>query len=252
MITTLLLQDSTHNKFCVHTHVTELPKVAKKPITVQFFGSPRKMPQAKLSNWIRERMPLEKMKDESVGEIVLTNEDCIYEGLTTNFFVVRNQTVETANNGVLEGTMQRVVIEACKNLGIKWQYRHPRLSEAHTWTEAFVTNVVKIITPVHSALVPVSSKGNTITTLQNKNDDNGSNDGKALMNLRSENTVNNDDFSIQETPITTRKYIWKRIILYKPFATKSGNLKQPSKSKKDLDFTSRLRMFVENEFGSVT
>jgi hypothetical protein len=74
-------------------------------------------PRAKLSSWCRIRRPLEdQLKDEHVGEVILTRQDDknnieLLEGLTSNLFVLyRNGTLRTPDEGVLGGCARNQVV----------------------------------------------------------------------------------------------------------------------------------------------
>ncbi|KAI9920907.1 hypothetical protein PsorP6_001563 [Peronosclerospora sorghi] len=63
----------------------------------------------------------------------------VLEGLTTNFFVVKNQRVYTASH-VLNGSMRDLVLQTCEALSIPLVYQAPKLSEWTSWQAAFVTS----------------------------------------------------------------------------------------------------------------
>mmetsp|Transcript_4164 Transcript_4164/g.9767 ORF Transcript_4164/g.9767 Transcript_4164/m.9767 type:complete len:365 (-) Transcript_4164:68-1162(-) len=170
MVTTLVLDGDeddgetkagTHSdnqcSFRVWAHVRRMMP-AKQSVTVQFFGNPRRLPKAKLSSWVRERKTTEQHKLDGVDEMILVERDRIYEGLTSNFFVVNHEgVIETAPTGILEGAMREFVLESCSKLGIRVVQRFPKLSEIGSWKEAFITNTVKKISSVDTAWVQAES-----------------------------------------------------------------------------------------------
>ncbi|GAB5360084.1 hypothetical protein AAMO2058_000597000 [Amorphochlora amoebiformis] len=172
MVTTLLLSNSTD--FDTWVHVRYMP-TAKLAVTAQVVGKPRNMPLVKNSAWILQRIPIEKSKEAGVDEAILSDGDNLYEGLTSNFFVVRKGVVETAPYGVLEGVMRETVIQACKAENIPLKFRFPRISEADTWTECFVTNTVKVVAEISMILLP---RHQILTANDEKTSSQGSNSGK--------------------------------------------------------------------------
>jgi hypothetical protein len=125
---------------------------------------------------------------EGAAEVVLVDEGGGWlEGLVTNFFVVAEvgpapsaqstaataaaastapaaaadhetppvdlsryelQTAAGANQLVLQGIMQRRVIEAAESLGLRVRVTPPRGDERATWREAFIANCIKGLEPV--------------------------------------------------------------------------------------------------------
>ncbi|XP_050250248.1 uncharacterized protein LOC126697329 isoform X14 [Quercus robur] len=144
-------------------------------------GRGRDVANAKYSDWVRLRKPLEKLRPFAVTELLLSNDgDQILEGCVTNFFVVcrkclqdideakrdylndRNDTcafeVQTApiGDGVLPGIIRQIVIEVCLSKGISFQEVAPSWSKHETWEEAFITNSLRLLQHVETILVPSS------------------------------------------------------------------------------------------------
>ena len=73
----------------------------------------------------------------------------VLEGTQTNFFVVGGDgVVRTAGEGVLEGTVRRVVLELCEREGVRVELSAPLLREARTWRGAFITSTSRLLLPV--------------------------------------------------------------------------------------------------------
>ncbi|KAL0055823.1 hypothetical protein WJX82_004738 [Trebouxia sp. C0006] len=104
----------------IQSHVAALPDRPQPPVKVQARGAPRQNATAKDSEWVRTRQALEKDKPSDVNEILLvTEQGLVLEGTQTNFFAVVDNTVYTAEEGVLMGTVRGVVLEVCRREGIK-------------------------------------------------------------------------------------------------------------------------------------
>ncbi|KAL5733400.1 hypothetical protein ACOSQ2_033092 [Xanthoceras sorbifolium] len=129
-------------------------------------GPGRDVAEAKYSDWVRLRKPLEKLRPPSVTELLLSNDgDQILEGSVTNFFVVCRKDnraadfeVQTApiSDGVLPGVIRQLVIEVCASKGIPLSEVAPSWSEHELWEEAFITNSLRVLQHVESIQVPRS------------------------------------------------------------------------------------------------
>lgn len=141
-------------------------------------GHGRDVANAKYSDWVRLRKPLEKWSPSSVTELLLSNDgDQILEGCRTNFFIVcrkdsdeakgnylhdHNSTccfeLQTApiSDGVLPGIIRQIVIEVCLSKGISFREVAPSWSEHETWEEAFITNSLRLLQHVETIQVPSS------------------------------------------------------------------------------------------------
>ncbi|CAI0442878.1 unnamed protein product [Linum tenue] len=132
-------------------------------------GRGRSVAEAKYSDWVRLRKPLERLRPTSVTELLLSNDgDHLLEGCLTNFFVVRRREgkgvgenpyeVQTApiSDGVLPGIIRQLVLEVCLSKGISVQEVAPSWSGRDFWQEAFVTNSLRIIRPVERIQFPHS------------------------------------------------------------------------------------------------
>lgn len=123
-------------------------------------GPPRQVPIGKDSAWVKQRHYLEKMRPESNTEIVLCTQDGrLLEGLVTNLYVIQkiqhvhkssssspcgseDYAVYTAQveEGVVWGTMRKMVLFVCERIGLTVKEEAPKMSERHMWEEAFLSN----------------------------------------------------------------------------------------------------------------
>ncbi|KAK6137777.1 hypothetical protein DH2020_028476 [Rehmannia glutinosa] len=140
-------------------------------------GRGRDFANAKYSDWVRLRKPLEKLRPPSVTELLLSNDgERILEGCLTNFFVVclkeehgdgntvepnelqslRCIEVQTApvSDGVLPGVLRQVIKDICLKIGIPFREVAPSWSKHELWTEAFVTNGLRILQHVETIQAP--------------------------------------------------------------------------------------------------
>ena len=94
-----------------------------------------------------------------VNEILLsTDEGEVLEGSQTNFYAVVGGEVRTAGEGILEGTVRRIVMDVCWNEGIPVVLRLPCLDGAGGWEGAIVSSTSRLVLPVDELYVPVEGR----------------------------------------------------------------------------------------------
>ena len=119
-------------------------------IRVQIHGDPRGAPEAKDSKWVAERKALYDTKDKGIEEILLANKRGeIFEGSQTNFFIVYDGCVVTADTGILKGTVRISVLKACEELGIPVRFETPTKDKLRRAQGAFVTSTSRLVMPIH-------------------------------------------------------------------------------------------------------
>jgi len=131
-------------------HVEALPDMAKPPVAVEMWDAPgRDSPNVKDSAWIRQRKVLKTRISGRVNEVILNNNGNILEGLSSNFYAVRNGVVYTAPDElILKGTVRTMVLGLCKQAGIPVTLQCPKELEAATWEGAFITSTSRLVLPV--------------------------------------------------------------------------------------------------------
>ena len=88
------------------------------------------------------------------NEVVLCEEDGkVREGCSSNFFVVRQGTVYSAIEGVLEGTVQLLVHEACKELSVPLSHQIQEIQQVCDWDECFLSSTSRLVLPVDSMII---------------------------------------------------------------------------------------------------
>ena len=88
------------------------------------------------------------------NEIILSDgEGMLYEGLSSNFFVIRSDgSLQTApKDSVLVGTVMKKVLNVWKYSEII--FKHPKIEEVDTWKGAFITSTSRLILPIHCIIV---------------------------------------------------------------------------------------------------
>jgi len=143
----------------VACHVAALPPMAQPPVKVEVRGSPRGNAAAKASSWVAERAPLEALKRDDINELLLANASGeILEGSQTNFYAIHNGAVHTAADGVLAGTVRRLLLEVCERECIPVILSPPRLDTAAEWEGALISSTSRLLLPIDQLFVPAEGQ----------------------------------------------------------------------------------------------
>ena len=117
-------------------------------------------PRLKDSGFIAASQSQRAQVGGDIYEVLLTRKGMIYEGMTSNFYVVPQTsvcvppkmqtevcgTLVTARTGILLGVTRRVVLRLARGQGMDIEYRAPRLEE--DFAEAFLTSSSRGIVPI--------------------------------------------------------------------------------------------------------
>ncbi|CAM9148293.1 unnamed protein product [Discosporangium mesarthrocarpum] len=135
-------------------------------LEVLIAGSERVCPQAKNSNWLRERKALDLLKAKiGVQEVILSRvkpeherggiKRELLEGLTSNLFVVEQDgVIWTSPDGVLMGGMRKLCLDVCHSKGIDVRLEAPSLGRVSQWREAFITGTGRVLGPISAVHIP--------------------------------------------------------------------------------------------------
>jgi branched-chain amino acid aminotransferase len=108
----------------------------------------REKPSLKRTSFIQESALERKRLGAGTFEILLIDKGRILEGMTSNFFYVRDGMLCTAGRGVLIGVTRQTVVSLAKQEGIGTCIRAIRVNELPTISEAFITSSSRGIVPV--------------------------------------------------------------------------------------------------------
>lgn len=87
--------------------------------------------------------------DEPVNEIITLSEDGqVLEGLSSNFFAVKDNTLWTAEDAVLSGTVRNVVLELAAAAGIPIKRQGIPFDDLYSIDESFITSTSRSILPI--------------------------------------------------------------------------------------------------------
>lgn len=111
-------------------------------------NSARKDAAAKTTDWMHARKALsEAMPDDIYDTFLLDADGHILEGLGANFYVIMDNKLFTANEGVLKGISQQIVFEIADSI-IAIDHTAPHVSQIPHFEEAFLTSSSRGIIPV--------------------------------------------------------------------------------------------------------
>jgi branched-subunit amino acid aminotransferase/4-amino-4-deoxychorismate lyase len=143
----------------------------RKHIKVLIHGHGRENARAKDSKWVIDRKnlttpggntgdtatttPASSSSNESYEEIILLNDnDELLEGTQTNFYVVsENQSIITATDDILHGSVRDSVLRVCQSHGVKVELRPPTLDDLQHATGVFITSTSRLVMPVHEVVL---------------------------------------------------------------------------------------------------
>jgi branched-chain amino acid aminotransferase len=108
----------------------------------------RKSPDVKDSGFIASSSFERRQIGSSVFEVLMTKNGRVLEGMTSNFYGIKQKTIITANRGILPGVTRKAVLKLAKGQGMSIKYRAPRINE--NFSEAFLTSSSRGVVPIIS------------------------------------------------------------------------------------------------------
>jgi branched-chain amino acid aminotransferase len=123
-------------------------EVYQNGVRVEVSRYSREKPALKQTSFISESAFDRTRVGGDVFEILLTSKGRILEGMTSNFFYVRDGTLCTAGRGILIGVTRQTVIALAKYQAIKICIKAIGLNELPFIEEAFITSSSRGIVPV--------------------------------------------------------------------------------------------------------
>ncbi|HWQ03898.1 MAG TPA: aminotransferase class IV [Longilinea sp.] len=110
----------------------------------------RENPEAKVTSFIAEASEIRKASSQLlINETLMVSEDgSILEGLSSNFFAVRNDVIYTAGKGILQGITRKTVVDIAESIGISVNLQPMKVGDLSHYSEAFITSASRAILPV--------------------------------------------------------------------------------------------------------
>ena len=129
-------------------------EVYQNGVRVDISRGSRKKPSLKQTAFITESSSERSRIQGETFEILLTHSGRILEGMTSNFFYIRDGELYTAGRGVLSGVTRETVIMIARQAGIRVRYKALSLREIPGIDEAFITSSSRGVVPV----VPIADR----------------------------------------------------------------------------------------------
>jgi branched-subunit amino acid aminotransferase/4-amino-4-deoxychorismate lyase len=164
-------EDAPHT-FHALLHTCELPPIPEPPISVCLSKTHRVNAGAKDSQWVRDAADMEAKKPISANEVVMIGDHGnVLEGISSNVFVIADDTVFTAKDGVLQGTIRTSVMHVCKANDIKVIESPAPIDTLGKWQGMLICSTSRMALPVDKIIKWESDSclGHT-ATFDNKTD----------------------------------------------------------------------------------
>jgi branched-chain amino acid aminotransferase len=124
------------------------PEIYRDGVRVGLSKTSRDKPALKQTMFISESSSERKRLGGELFEVLLTHNDRILEGMTSNFFYVLDGVLNTAGQDVLAGVTRHTIIAIAKQAGISVRYEALALHEIPEIEEAFLTSSSRGVVPV--------------------------------------------------------------------------------------------------------
>ena len=124
------------------------PEVYREGVHLDISKTSREKPSLKQTAFITESAFERKRVGGEIFEILLTHKGRILEGMTSNFFYVRDGALCTAGRGILIGVTRQTVLALAKQAGINICVKALPLNKLPVIEEAFITSSSRGIVPV--------------------------------------------------------------------------------------------------------
>lgn len=125
-----------------------LPDVLfKKGVSLMIHKFQRYAPEAKTTNYIEAVRLQGERKKQKAYEILYTENGNIRECSTSNFFLIKGDTLITPINNILHGITRKIVLGIAKQ-HFNIEEREVSVSELETADEAFITGANKKVLPI--------------------------------------------------------------------------------------------------------
>jgi len=129
-----------------------LPAPPKPPVIISIHKGERKNPEIKHTQWSIDRTSIAQFKRPDEEEIVLQGMDNghLYEGLSSNFGVMKNGILYTSPKGtVLEGVTLDLIFRGCLEKDVSIVREFPNIDEISTWEGAFISSSTRCLSQVN-------------------------------------------------------------------------------------------------------
>ncbi len=141
--------------FFLVCHASPLLKPPPGPIVVEVRGRPRHHALVKASSWIQEAKKEHDLKLPSSNEMLLSSPGGeLVEGHSSNLFAVMDGVVWTAGEGVIKGTLQKIVLEICEDEGIPVKLAPPKIADLPNFEAVLISSTSRLVMQVNKIILP--------------------------------------------------------------------------------------------------
>jgi len=146
----------------VYVHLQRLLRPHEPPIRVLVRAGPRSNAAAKDTRWVAERSGLEALMGPGSGveEVLMAaageSGAPVMEGTQTNVAAVCGGALLTAREGVLLGTVRRLLVDVAPGTGLRVEERAPTLASLGSWDGALLSSTSRLAMPIDEIRVPRS------------------------------------------------------------------------------------------------
>ncbi len=120
----------------------------KNGCTLLLHSYERYLPEAKSTNYLEAIRLLPQMKKANAIDVLYYDDDSIRETSRSNFFMVKDACIYTANENILKGITRMQVKNLINKLGLTLVETNITIEDLKTASEAFITSTTKRIMPV--------------------------------------------------------------------------------------------------------
>lgn len=146
-----LTLDNQPGTIYISTEPLITPKVKdyEKGVNTVTRRAERKNPKAKQTSFLRDAEIMRNEVLENINEIILINsKGQILEGLSSNFFAIKNGEIWTEDKQVLPGIVRSIVLEEATTAGFRIHLDPVYISEIERLEEAFLTSASRSLLPI--------------------------------------------------------------------------------------------------------
>jgi branched-chain amino acid aminotransferase len=122
--------------------------VYRKGVNVVTMPLERVTPRLKSTEFIDRSQPARQLVHGDTYEVLLVRSGRILEGMTSNFFYIRDGMVGTARQDILLGITRKTVLRVVRGSGFGIVYRPLKQEQVTALSEAFITSSSRGIVPV--------------------------------------------------------------------------------------------------------
>jgi len=109
----------------------------------------RENPQAKNSAFITMSRELRQLKSEEINEVLMVGASGeVLEGLSSNFFAIRDGVLMTPDEGVFPGLTRSLILNEAQKAGIALRFEALPVRDLSSLDEAFISSTSRAVLPI--------------------------------------------------------------------------------------------------------